>query len=527
MDATTLIEQFTTTSGELSLDLLDLAHKILAAGTAASWHRPDDEAHLRAVRLTERIARATEHTRIRVVADADAAKAAKAERTYLADIIASETKDTPRRATNAVFAARDISQFPLVLAAFADARIGRGHIPHAVKALATVQPFFDDEPFEALTRDLLQRAAITDPQSFKTDCERLMADVDELSKKSQEALAAIKQERSAADRAMILTPRDRNHPEFGTDVAMHLTGADTSILTPVIDRIAESIRRRRLNAGKDPKPLKERRIEALIELARRFGDPKRRTSNPRTPSPSGTTAPSDAFPDSFDELFALEGNLEDAPDFVKEAIAMADDELPSQPAPPAAETNPTTGTRLAVDPRSADAPRPADEPRLAVGEIREHVRKRDGGCVYPGCDIPFVRCIVHHIVPFAAGGTTTLDNLCALCETHHAQVENPPNSRDFSTMRMSDDGVPEFIPPISRDPLQRPVRHARFGTTYGLKPHFKRVKRARPKRVGPRSSPGEGPSAAPSADPSAASSTDSRAGPPSDPARSSGDPPST
>ncbi len=527
MDATTLIEQFTTTSGELSLDLLDLAHKILAAGTAASWHRPDDEAHLRAVRLTERIARATEHTRIRVVADADAAKAAKAERTYLADIIASETKDTPRRATNAVFAARDISQFPLVLAAFADARIGRGHIPHAVKALATVQPFFDDEPFEALTRDLLQRAAITDPQSFKTDCERLMADVDELSKKSQEALAAIKQERSAADRAMILTPRDRNHPEFGTDVAMHLTGADTSILTPVIDRIAESIRRRRLNAGKDPKPLKERRIEALIELARRFGDPKRRSPNPRTPSPSGTRAPTDAFPDSFDELFALEGNLEDAPDFVKEATAMVNDELPPQPAPPAAETNPTTGTRLAVDPRSADAPRPADEPRLAVGEIREHVRKRDGGCVYPGCDIPFVRCIVHHIVPFAAGGTTTLDNLCALCETHHAQVENPPNSRDFSTMRMSDDGVPEFIPPISRDPLQRPVRHARFGTTYGLKPHFERVKRARPKRAGPRPSPGEGPSAAPSADPSAASSTDSRAGPPSDPARSSGDPPST
>lgn len=498
MDATTLIEQYTTTSGELSLDLLDLAHKILAAGTAAGWHRPDDEAHLRAVRLTERIARATEHTRIRVVADADAAKAAKAERTYLADIIASETKDTPRRATNAVFAARDISQFPLVLAAFADARIGRGHIPHAVKALATVQPFFDDEPFEALTRDLLQRAAITDPQSFKTDCERLMADVDELSKKSQESLAAIKQERSAADRAMILTPRDRNHPEFGTDVAMHLTGADTSILTPVIDRIAESIRRRRLNAGKDPKPLKERRIEALIELARRFGDPKRRSPNPRTPSPSGTRAPSDAFPDSFDELFALEGNLEDAPDFVKEAIAMANDE-----------------------------PRPADQPRLAVGEIREHVRKRDGGCVYPGCDIPFVRCIVHHIVPFAAGGTTTLDNLCALCETHHAQVENPPNSRDFSTMRMSDDGVPEFIPPISRDPLQRPVRHARFGTTYGLKPHFERVKRARPKRAGPRSSPREGPDAAPSADPSAASSTDSRAGPPSDPARSSGDPPST
>jgi hypothetical protein len=47
---------------------------------------------------------------------------------------------------------------------------------------------------------------------------------------------------------------------------------------------------------------------------------------------------------------------------------------------------------------------------------------RDGGCVEPGCDRPPGWCDAHHIVPWAAGGETRLDNLELRCRSHHIAV---------------------------------------------------------------------------------------------------------
>lgn len=47
---------------------------------------------------------------------------------------------------------------------------------------------------------------------------------------------------------------------------------------------------------------------------------------------------------------------------------------------------------------------------------------RDGGCTYPGCDMPAQWTDAHHLVHWADGGPTDLDNAALLCERHHTIV---------------------------------------------------------------------------------------------------------
>ncbi|MGH7676581.1 MAG: DUF222 domain-containing protein [Gemmatimonadales bacterium] len=52
--------------------------------------------------------------------------------------------------------------------------------------------------------------------------------------------------------------------------------------------------------------------------------------------------------------------------------------------------------------------------------IRRALHHRDGGCRFPGCDLPFGQG--HHIRHWAQGGPTTLANLAMLCRRHHRAV---------------------------------------------------------------------------------------------------------
>ena len=53
--------------------------------------------------------------------------------------------------------------------------------------------------------------------------------------------------------------------------------------------------------------------------------------------------------------------------------------------------------------------------------IRRALQRRDGGCRFPGCDCRrFVDA--HHIVHWAEGGETSMDNLVLLCRRHHRLV---------------------------------------------------------------------------------------------------------
>jgi hypothetical protein len=50
---------------------------------------------------------------------------------------------------------------------------------------------------------------------------------------------------------------------------------------------------------------------------------------------------------------------------------------------------------------------------------RAAVAARDRHCRFPGCRVPAAWCQVHHIVHWARGGSTNLDNLILACHEHH------------------------------------------------------------------------------------------------------------
>lgn len=60
--------------------------------------------------------------------------------------------------------------------------------------------------------------------------------------------------------------------------------------------------------------------------------------------------------------------------------------------------------------------------RLVTGELRRAVIHRDRHCTFPGCRRPPPWCQVHHVVPWHAGGVTSLENSALLCQTHHTTV---------------------------------------------------------------------------------------------------------
>ena len=67
---------------------------------------------------------------------------------------------------------------------------------------------------------------------------------------------------------------------------------------------------------------------------------------------------------------------------------------------------------------------------LAVGREIRHANRHQRRalramyrtCAFHGCDTPFERCEMHHIVPWERGGPTDLENLLPLCSRHHHVV---------------------------------------------------------------------------------------------------------
>ena len=57
--------------------------------------------------------------------------------------------------------------------------------------------------------------------------------------------------------------------------------------------------------------------------------------------------------------------------------------------------------------------------RMIEGGLRHALKVRDGHCRWPGCERPASWCDGHHVVHWADGGPTDLDNLVLVCKRHH------------------------------------------------------------------------------------------------------------
>ncbi len=94
--------------------------------------------------------------------------------------------------------------------------------------------------------------------------------------------------------------------------------------------------------------------------------------------------------------------------------------------------------------------------RTVTTALRRALVLRDAGCTFPGCDLPPGWCDAHHLLSWANGGPTDLNNTVLLCPRHHHTAHH-----QHWTIRIAGDGLPEFIPPPWIDPEQHPRRHHR------------------------------------------------------------------
>lgn len=81
--------------------------------------------------------------------------------------------------------------------------------------------------------------------------------------------------------------------------------------------------------------------------------------------------------------------------------------------------------------------------RLATGAVRMAVVARDRGCAFPGCGRPAAQTEAHHIVEWAHGGETVLENLVLLCPRHHHGAIHAQGWK----VRIGFDRHPWFQPP--------------------------------------------------------------------------------
>ena len=91
--------------------------------------------------------------------------------------------------------------------------------------------------------------------------------------------------------------------------------------------------------------------------------------------------------------------------------------------------------------------------RTASPAQRLALAARDGGCSFTGCDSPPAWTQAHHVIPWADGGRTDLDNLTLVCGFHHREFERVGWRCDIY------DRVPWWTPPAWIDPTRTPRRN--------------------------------------------------------------------
>ncbi|MEC3954060.1 DUF222 domain-containing protein [Nocardia sp. CDC153] len=96
--------------------------------------------------------------------------------------------------------------------------------------------------------------------------------------------------------------------------------------------------------------------------------------------------------------------------------------------------------------------------RLASSGQRLALIARDRGCTHPGCDVPASMCAAHHVIDWAKGGPTDLNNLALVCDHHHAMVND--SEHGWQTVMLGKDsahpGRVGWIAPATLDPSHTP-----------------------------------------------------------------------
>jgi hypothetical protein len=100
--------------------------------------------------------------------------------------------------------------------------------------------------------------------------------------------------------------------------------------------------------------------------------------------------------------------------------------------------------------------------RLATPAQKAALYARDIGCVIPGCTTQGELCEVHHVIAWADGGPTDINNLVFVCPRHHIEVTD--GTWEIAMIN----GVPWVRPPAWAHPARPLLRNASHTTRAGV-----------------------------------------------------------
>jgi len=298
--------------------------------------------------------------------------------------------------------ARQLTELPDTEAAWRSGAIGTGH----AAVIGRTVDEMGDAGAHAAEPTLLDAAERMNPGHVWLIGQRLRHSLD--------------RERALAD-ANAMYARRRLHLTKGLDGALTLDG--------LFDPEAGAILRTAIDALTRPLPdddriAPQRRADALVELARRQLDGGSLPASGGQRPHLSVTVPSAALRRAEG---APPGELEWAGPIVDEMARRIGCDAVCSTVEVDEEGMPLTVGRAT---------------RTVPSSIRRALLVRDRGCRFPGCDRPPTWTDGHHLVHWADGGETALENLVLLCRPHHRLVHE-----QGWTLRRDDNGEIVAAPP--------------------------------------------------------------------------------
>ena len=317
----------------------------------------------------------------------------------------------------------------VVRAALADGRLRVGGAERILAVIAEIEPNSTFEQREAVEAFLVGEAPMMTDRQFARVCHAIPLKFEPESLVEREALLRARcgvdfRRRRDGTPQMIVTydPESEGFVKTAID-------AITSPRRLAFSDLAEP------DAEADTRPLRQRRLDALVSIARQsLGNDQGRVAG--TSVTMRVTVGLDAL---VSGLGTAKIDGVDEPISASAARRLA----------AGAEIIPVV---LGSESEPIDLGRAV---RLATEPQRNALAVRDGGCVWPTCDTPPAWCEVAHIIAWAVGGSTDLDNMMLLCPFHHRCFDND----EWELQRIA--GERYLIPPAWVDSARTPRRAGR------------------------------------------------------------------
>lgn len=299
------------------------------------------------------------------------------------------------KAQRTVVTARSLDEMPVTRQAAIDGVISLDQVPALVAAQQT-----DAEGFAEAEADLVDQVA------GRTVAETHRV-VDPWRHGADEAKALCDANRNYQRRRLTLSPQSdgmvRVDGRLDEESGAYLTGAIDAIITRDI----------KTGPGGGDRTGLQRRADALVELARRHGSTGDGSTGDGSPGDGESCLPVRARLNVLVDLEVLE----------RRAGGVCEIEGVGAVVPELIRRLGCDATVCRIVTRGASMPLDVGRTtRVVPAAIRTAVTVRDRTCVFPGCDRPPSWCDAHHIIHWADGGDTCLDNVVLLCRRHHRLI---------------------------------------------------------------------------------------------------------